>query len=167
MARIALPFPHPKAPASRPVGSPPHPTEERPIFSRLALGWVGVGLLFAGGLLSLYLVQVSSVAMAGYNLERLEEERQLWLSRNQQLEVELAKRRSLAWTEADAVQRLGMARVEAPVFLVVPAPGNENDGEVQDARGRGTKPAKDRAIRQPAAIEVLRVWFDELLSRRR
>ncbi len=80
---------------------------------------MAVSLLFAGALLSLYLVQVSSVAMAGYDLERLEEERQTWLSRNQQLEVELAKRRSLAWTELQATQQLGMTRSERPTFLHV------------------------------------------------
>jgi hypothetical protein len=123
-------------------------------------------MLFAGGLLSLYLVQVSSVAMAGYNIERLEEERQTWLSRNQQLEVELAKRRSLAWAEAEAVERLGMTRVEAPEFLTVPSSATVSDPESQDARGRGTKIARERMARQQGPLNALRVWVDALVSRR-
>jgi hypothetical protein len=122
--------------------------------------------MFAGGLLSLYLVQISSVAIAGYDLERLEEERQTWLSRNQQLEVELAKRHSLAWAEAQAVQHMGMTRSELPIFLAVSPPDSESDLESADSRARSAKPTRGRTVRSLNPVEALRAWFEELLSRR-
>jgi hypothetical protein len=141
---------------------------EREPITRLALGWVIIGLMFVGGLLSLYLVQMSSVSIAGYDLERLEEERQLWRSRNQQLEVELAKRRSLAWAEVQAVERLGMTRAERPIFI--PASPSADSGPVgsSDVDGRGKRVANASSARQPALSpgEVLRRWWSELWSRR-
>jgi hypothetical protein len=132
----------------------------------LALGWVAVGLLFAGALLSLYLVQVSSVANAGYDIERLEEERQTWLARNQQLEVELARRHSLLWTEAEAVQRLGMVRAEAPKFLAVAS----TPGQTEAAPGLGgnARVGSGRARREIAVspLDAVRPWLDDLVSQR-
>ncbi len=84
--------------------------------------WIGVALLLGTGAFSLYLIQVSSVATAGYEGQRLEAERQGWLARNEQLELELAKRRSLAWVEDQAVHRLGMVRVDRPTYVTVVAP---------------------------------------------
>src|SRR5688572_17020261 len=76
----------------------------------LNAGWVGTVLLFGTAAVSLYLIQMSAVATGGYELQRLESERDGWRARNEQLELELAKRRSLAWAEAQAVERLNMVR---------------------------------------------------------
>src|SRR5829696_8006085 len=46
----------------------------------------------------------------GYEIQKLERERTGWLNRNQQLEVEIARARSLVWVEHEAVHRLGMGR---------------------------------------------------------
>lgn len=85
--------------------------------SAVALSWVAMAVFFAIAILSLYLIQVSAIATAGYELQRVETERKGWLARNEQLELEIAKRRSLVWVEAQAVGRLGMVRAEKPVYV--------------------------------------------------
>jgi hypothetical protein len=52
------------------------------------------------------------VASTGYDIQRLQVERDDWQLRNEQLRLELAKRRSLTWIEAEATGRLGMVRAE-------------------------------------------------------
>ncbi|HZT08979.1 MAG TPA: hypothetical protein VFC51_18295 [Chloroflexota bacterium] len=115
MARIAgqtVPrasvFAQSRAPAQHAARSP----------ARIA-SWIACAFLLASAALSLYLVQVSSVATAGYELERLQAERKEWLARNGQLELELAKRHSLVWSESQAVERLGMIRGPRPEYVVV------------------------------------------------
>jgi hypothetical protein len=84
-----------------------------------AAGIIAVAFLLASAAVSLYLAQISSVATAGYQLEQLEAERNEWIARNGQLELELATRRSLVWSEAAAIQRLGMVRADRPTFVPV------------------------------------------------
>jgi cell division protein FtsL len=60
----------------------------------------------------MYLLQASGVATTGYDIQRLQAERDDWQLRNEQLQLELAKRRSLTWIEAEATSRLGMVRAE-------------------------------------------------------
>ncbi|HEV8613285.1 MAG TPA: hypothetical protein VGQ73_07230 [Gemmatimonadales bacterium] len=91
--------------------------------SALTASWIGIVLLLVTAAVGLYLVQMSLVATAGYELQRLEVERNGWRARNEQLELELAKRRSLPWIESQATQRLGMVRVSKPEYLVVGDPG--------------------------------------------
>jgi len=70
-------------------------------------------ILLAGCLVALmYLLQTSRVATTGYDVQRLQVERDTWQLRNEQLRFELAKRRSLTWIEAEATGRLGMVRPE-------------------------------------------------------
>ena len=57
-----------------------------------------------------YLAQTGGVLATGYTIQRLRAERNAWKVRNQQLELELAKARSLAWIETEAVTRLRMQR---------------------------------------------------------
>ncbi|MGE3269998.1 MAG: hypothetical protein AB7P40_14695 [Chloroflexota bacterium] len=57
-----------------------------------------------------YLLQTGGAMSTGYEIQKLERERTAWMNRNQQLEVEIAKARSLAWVEHEAVHRLGMQR---------------------------------------------------------
>ena len=59
---------------------------------------------------AIYLAQTGGVLATGYTIQRLRAERNAWRIRNQQLELELAKARSLGWIENDAVSRLGMQR---------------------------------------------------------
>src|SRR6266545_155357 len=116
MAHIALPLPR-RIPGLDVSG----PRERFGATSALAISWIGMALLFATAALSVYLVQISAVANAGYDLQRLEAERKGWTARNEQLELELAKRRSLAWVESQAVEQLGMVRAEKPVYVVMEA----------------------------------------------
>jgi hypothetical protein len=84
-----------------------------PILGRLwATAWLP-SVLLAGCLVALmYLLQTSSVTTTGYDIQRLQQERDDWQLRNEQLRLELAKRRSLTWIEAEATARLGMVRAE-------------------------------------------------------
>lgn len=169
MARVGIPSLLSRSAAGR-AGAPVRRAfADATATRRTALSWIMVGLLVAGGLVSVYLMQVSSVAMAGYDLERLEEERQAWIARNQQLEIELAKRRSLVWVETQAVHRLGMSRVPPVAFLPVGAadptsstidqgPGSES------AHTPAERPAQPRGV---APLDRFRNWIDELLSRHR
>ncbi|MCC7369994.1 MAG: hypothetical protein IT306_16325 [Chloroflexi bacterium] len=71
-------------------------------------------LLLVLGLLALlppaYLLQTGGALTTGYEIQKLERERSAWVNRNQQLEAEIAKARSLAWIEHEAVHRMGMQR---------------------------------------------------------
>src|ERR1700694_1664917 len=84
-----------------------------PVLGRLwATAWLP-SVLLAGCLVALmYLLQASGVATVGYDIQRLQVERDDWQLRNEQLRLELAKRRSLTWIEAEATGRLGMVRAE-------------------------------------------------------
>jgi hypothetical protein len=85
-----------------------------PILGRLRAAAWWPTLLLAGCLVALvYLVQTSGVATTGYDIQRLQAERADWQLRNEQLRLELAKRRSLTWVEAEATGRLGMQKPDA------------------------------------------------------
>lgn len=104
----------------RPVGgwgARHRPTAIAPVLPQRLLLWVGASLLLVAVALNFYLFQVSIIATSAYQLQRLEQERQDWLARNQQLELELAKARSLRWVDYQASQRLGMVKGEEPIFL--------------------------------------------------
>ena len=84
-----------------------------PLLGRIwATAWLP-SILLAGCLVALmYLLQTSGVATTGYDIQRLQSERDDWQLRNEQLRLELAKRQSLTWIEAEAAGRLGMVRAE-------------------------------------------------------
>ena len=69
-----------------------------------------------------YLLQTGGALTTGYEIQKLERERTVWLNRNQQLEVEIARARSLAWVEHEAVHRLGMQRPPSTVVVRTDAP---------------------------------------------
>ena len=69
-----------------------------------------------------YLAQTSGALTTGYNIQRLQAERNAWRMRNQQLELELAKARSLAWVEAEAVNRLGMQKPTQQTAIAIDHP---------------------------------------------
>lgn len=91
-----------------------------PLLGRIwATAWLP-SILLAGCLVALmYLLQTSGVATAGYDIQRLQVERDDWQLRNEQLQLELAKRRSLTWVEAEAVGRLGMVRPQPTALTYV------------------------------------------------
>jgi hypothetical protein len=117
---------------------------------------------------------MSAVATAGYELQRLETERAAWMARNEQLELEIAKRLSLAWVEADAVDRLGMVRAEKSLYVPVdwdaePDPAAEILA-ASNGRSSGNKAASSDAQRpQPGspdrAIDAVRTWLNLAIAR--
>jgi hypothetical protein len=78
-----------------------------------ATAWLPTLLLAASLVALVYLLQTSGIATTGYDIQRLQAERADWQLRNEQLRLELAKRRSLTWVEAEATARLGMQRPDA------------------------------------------------------
>ncbi len=82
--------------------------------------WVPLFIVSAGLAALLYAMQLGNVTTSGYDLQRLEAERNEWRQRNEQLELELAKVQSLAWIEVEAVRRLGMQKAERVTYLEVP-----------------------------------------------
>jgi hypothetical protein len=91
-----------------------------PVIGRL---WAGAWLplvLVAGLFVALmYLLQTSGVATTGYDIQRLQAERDDWQLRNEQLQLELAKRRSLTWIESEATGRLGMVPAQPTALTYV------------------------------------------------
>jgi hypothetical protein len=173
MARLALPL---SRPAPRFSITPPDARLAAP--SALAVSWISMALLFATAALSVYLVQISAVANAGYDLQRLETERKGWLARNEQLELELAKRRSLAWVESQALTRLGMVRAEKPIYVQVAASDDVNRDllaaqlgtrTVPSQPGEGARSARSPARPQPGnpvwALDAVQGWLGLVASR--
>ncbi|HEY1297397.1 MAG TPA: hypothetical protein VGJ60_30320 [Chloroflexota bacterium] len=91
-----------------------------PILGRLwATAWLPSILLAACLVALMYLVQTSGIATTGYDIQRLQTERDDWQLRNEQLQLELAKRQSLTWIESEATGRLGMVRPEPTALAYV------------------------------------------------
>jgi hypothetical protein len=84
-------------------------------------------LLFLA-LLPVTIVAASSLAYSGnvstttYSIQRLQEERDAWRIRNEQLRLELRKSNSLAWVEHEAVGRLQMQKPGDRLYLRVDPP---------------------------------------------
>ncbi|MGI9145512.1 MAG: hypothetical protein ACR2IK_03020 [Chloroflexota bacterium] len=108
-----------RARAARPAA---HPWQDArlPLLGRLwARAWLPSTLLAASLVALMYLLQASGVAATGYDNQRLQIERDDWQLRNEQLRLELAKRRSLTWIESEATGRLGMVRAEPTALMYV------------------------------------------------
>ena len=107
--------------AHRPQAGPPRSMARLrlPFLGRLwASAWLP-SILLAGCLVALmYLLQTSGIATTGYDIQRLQAERDDWQLRNEQLQLELAKRHSLTWIESEATGRLGMVRARANGVVV-------------------------------------------------
>ncbi|OGG45994.1 MAG: hypothetical protein A3F84_25510 [Candidatus Handelsmanbacteria bacterium RIFCSPLOWO2_12_FULL_64_10] len=93
-----------------------------PVSERLVLS-IGGALIFITAVLNFYVFQVSVVATSAYEAQSLERERELWVARNAQLQLELAKAQSLRWVEYESVQRLGMIAGDEPIYLETPIVG--------------------------------------------
>ena len=85
----------------------------------------GVLLLVFAALALLGLLQVSQIGDAtstGYNIRRLERERQDWDAQVRQLEAEVASLTSLDRVEREARNRLGLVPARARIYLDVAVP---------------------------------------------
>jgi hypothetical protein len=127
MAGIVLPFPgwsrglQPAGRAhQRPLPFPRTPRLIAPASDRV-VPWAVATLLFFTAVLNFYIFQVSVVATSSYELQRLERDRDAWRAQNEQLQVELAKARSLGWIEFQATDRLGMVKSRDSLYIRVAA----------------------------------------------
>jgi hypothetical protein len=99
-----------------------------------------------------YLLQTGGALTTGYEIQKLERERATWLNRNQQLEVEIARARSLAWVEHEAIHRLRMQRPAQTVVVRVDTPLPESTQARLLRRGGEPMPA--------IPVEVGPSWMD-------
>ncbi len=130
----------------------PEPTAWRPPRRRRA--WVPLFILVVGLLVLLYSMQLGSVTTSGYDLQRLEAERNEWRQRNEQLELELAKVQSLAWIEVEAVRRLGMQKAERVTYLEVALPAEAPGDAGSPAAAESAGPQEAESL----LAGVLRLW---------
>ncbi len=116
MAGVVIPFPRFR---QRPLPFPRTPRlVTRP--AEQMLPRAVTSLVFITAVLTFYIFQVSVIATSSYDLQSLERERDGWRSRNEQLQLELAKARSLEWVGFEATQRLGMVRGENVLYVSLP-----------------------------------------------
>ena len=91
-----------------------------PIVGRLSARlWLPTILVAALLVALMYLLQTSGIATTGYDIQRLQAERDDWQLRNEQLQLELSKRQSLTWIESEATGRLGMVRADPTTVVYV------------------------------------------------
>jgi hypothetical protein len=112
------------APSRRraPTNEAPREADARRSIPERSRAWVPLVILVTGLVLLLYSMQLGSMTTSGYDLQRLQAERNEWRQRNEQLQLELAKVQSLAWIEVEAVRRLGMEKADRVTFLEVAPP---------------------------------------------
>lgn len=107
-------------------------------------GWLPLLALLTGLICLIYLVTTSTAIGVGYDIQRLEREREEWRARNEQLELELAKARSVPWIESQARTRLGMVKPEKVTYVHLaepqpasaPAPAERAAGHLSRPRAR-------------------------------
>ena len=85
-------------------------------------GLIAAGLMLVGLAPPIYLLQTGGALSTGYTIQQLQKERSAWIVKNEQLNAEIARARSLAWVEAEAVTRLGMQRPTAQTIVRVDVP---------------------------------------------
>ena len=112
--------------------------------------WVPLVILGIGLVVLLYSMQLGSVTTSGYDLQRLQMERNEWRQRNEQLVLELAKVQSIAWIEVEAVQRLGMRKADYVSYLELPTPTAS-----APAAAMATPPSSPP---RPARPDLLALW---------
>src|SRR5262245_50142683 len=98
-------------------------------------------------------MQLGGVTTSGYDLQRLQAERNEWRQRNEQLELELAKVQSIAWIEVEAVRRLGMQKAGRVAYLEVVPPASGDQESPAPAVGSPVAPP-----RQTDEFDILAVW---------
>ena len=125
-------------------------------------GLILAGLLLVGLAPPAYLLQTGGALSTGYTIQRLQTERSQWIVKNEQLSAEIARARSLAWVEAEAVNRLGMQRPaqQTIVRVDVPPPAPNGAGATTSSRARPDGPAPGSTASAPTASS----WSDTLGS---
>ena len=179
MASIVFPFPG--RARQRPLPFPRTPRLVTP--SERALPWAVASLLFVTAVLNFYIFQVSVVATSSYELQRLERDRDAWRAQNEQLSLELAKARSLGWVEFQAIDRLGMVRVQDALYIRLSAappaaparlaaaqpvlnPSSPAQDEEDDAPVIETAPAEAELASEPGpGSGSILAWLTSLLER--
>jgi hypothetical protein len=81
--------------------------------------WLLALTVLVGLLAASWLAYIAGVSTSSYYIQRLRAEREVWRMKNDQLELELAKVRSLTWVEHEAVSRLQMRRPSELTYLQV------------------------------------------------
>ncbi|CAN5571442.1 hypothetical protein BH23CHL2_BH23CHL2_07160 [soil metagenome] len=103
---------------------------------------ISVALIGAVGML--YLLQTNHVANLGYEMSRLQDEREAALVEQQQLSARIAEKQALTTVEMVAREDLGMTPIADHVFLDVTFPAPE------------PAPSPEPAVSKPSALE--RFW---------
>lgn len=107
-----------------------------------------------------YLLQTGGALTTGYTIQTLEKERATWLVRNQQLEVELARARSLAWIEHEAVHRLGMHRPAEQTVVRMDVPPPAVQARLPSHQERPERPA----TLAPEPADDGRSWIEDITA---
>jgi hypothetical protein len=79
--------------------------------------WLPLMSVLAGIICLLYLALTSDLTATGYNIQQLQAEESNWKLRNEQVMLEVARARSLAVVEAEAVERLKMVSPDRLIYL--------------------------------------------------
>ncbi|MCL4458321.1 MAG: hypothetical protein M1136_08410 [Chloroflexi bacterium] len=94
------------------------PMARRSARGRLLSPSLFVLVLVLGGLIGLlYLTQTSGIATTGYDIKRLEVEREQWLAQNEQLRLQIAELQSIKHIEQAARLRLHMQPPKEILFV--------------------------------------------------
>ena len=135
------------------------PSRPAPLLARLVgrlqpgrhKGLILVGLLLVGLAPPAYLLQTGGALSTGYTIQRLQQERSQWIVKNEQLGAEIARARSLAWVEAEAVNRLGMQRPTQQTVVRVDVPPPSPTGGRPPASARPKADAGPSSAAAPSA----------------
>jgi hypothetical protein len=116
-------------------------------------------LLLVGLAPPAYLAQTGGALTTGYTIQRLQADRNAWKVRNQQLELELAKARSLAWVEAEAINRLGMQKAsqQTAVRIDLPPPPIRTE-----SRAPGVERTQPAPPPQPTILSPETSWLQRV-----
>lgn len=98
--------------------TPSHPSERGPNGAIVFL--ISAALIAAVGML--YLLQTNHIASLGYEMSRLQEEREAALVEQQQLAAQIAEKQAITQIEVVARNELGMRPMDDYVFLDVTFP---------------------------------------------
>jgi hypothetical protein len=148
------------------------PSRPLPLLSRLAgrlqlgrhKGLVLAGLLLVGLAPPAYLLQTGGALSTGYTIQRLQHERTQWIVKNDQLGAEIARARSLAWVEAEAVNRLGMQRPTQQTAIRVDVPPPSPAGARAAAGARAKEGPTPDATATTAGSAAWTDWLGAVLA---
>ncbi|MBI4320468.1 MAG: hypothetical protein HY675_18420 [Chloroflexi bacterium] len=119
-----------------------------------------VALLLVAVFSLLYLTQASWVATTGYEIKRLEDQKNQWGIKNAQLRLKLAELQSLDRIEREGRGRLKMDVPAKVIFVPVEEPA-KNPGEDARAERKGGVPGEGVG---PGIETRVETWLADLLS---